>query len=425
LRSSHGQTPAHVENGRLVGSTLFSDSRLQRVLAALDGDGEEVRIAGGAVRNALMGEPVNDVDLATTATPDVVQARAAKAGLRTVPTGIEHGTITVLVEGVPFEVTTLRQDVDTFGRHATVLFGRDFEADAHRRDFTINALSVDARGGVHDYCGGLEDIAARRVRFIGEAAKRIREDYLRILRLFRFHASCGASEIDAEALHASIELRRGLDILSRERVRAELLKILIARRAADAIEVMSETGILQMLLAGIGVPARLRRFTAIELQRGQSADAVARLASLAVFVADDATRLREHLRLSNDEELRLGNAARALAEWHGQRQPPAPNDLYRFLFAHGRRAALDAAALAQAESGAAADDAGWASAFAFLQDTPEPRLPFSGKDLVKRGLHPGPAIGETLKRLQAAWIRAGFPREPEVLARLLDEAERS
>ena len=413
---------ASIRDGKLEGSPLLTDARVRRVFSALDGDGEELRIVGGAVRNALMGEAVADVDLATTAFPEVVQARAAKAGLRTIATGIEHGTVTVIVEGAPFEVTTLREDIDTFGRYARVRFGRDFEADARRRDFTINALSIDATGHVFDYCGGLADIQSRRVRFIGDAATRIREDYLRILRLFRFHAAYGEGDIDAEALQACIQLRDGLGQLSRERVRAELLKLLAARHAVNAMDIMSGAGILHMLLAGVGNSARLQRLVSLEAERGQSPDAVLRLCALAVLVHEDAARLRDVLRLSNMEETRLGNAARALTELHGRDAPPLPNDLYRFLFLHGRRASLDAIMLAHGESRAAIAHPQWASAFAFLSDTPEPRLPFSGGDLMKRGVHPGPVIGEMLKRLQAAWIRAGFPKEPDVLARLLDEA---
>ncbi len=413
---------AHVADGFLRGATFLSDLKLQRVFAALDGEGEEIRVVGGAVRNALAGDPVSDVDLAATALPEIIQARAAKAGLRTIPTGIEHGTVTLLVEGTPFEVTTLREDIDTFGRHATVRFGRDFRADAQRRDFTINAISVDANGRVYDYCGGLDDIAARRVRFIGDAVARIREDYLRILRLFRFHASFGEGEIEPEALHAAIALRSGLAILSGERIRAELLKLMAARRAADTAEIMADTGILQMLLGGVSIPARLHRIAALESARASGRDVMLRLCALAVLVEDDAARLRDCLRLANAQETRLANAARALVELHGREKPPLPNDLYRFLFLHGRRAALDAILLAHAESRAAIDDPLWASGYNFLHDTPQPRMPFSGGDLLKRGLAPGPALGETLKRLQAAWIRAGFPKEPEVLARLLDEA---
>src|SRR6201992_227934 len=199
-----------------------------RVLALLGGEGSEARVIGGAVRNALLGAPSNDIDIATTALPDEVVRRARAAGIKSVPTGIDHGTVTLVVDGTPFEVTTLREDTETFGRHARVSFGRDWIGDARRRDFTINALSVGLDGVVHDYVGGLEDIAARRVRFIGEASKRIEEDYLRILRFFRMHAAFGEGEVDRSGYLACIAGRAGLTTLSAERVRMEMLKLLVA-----------------------------------------------------------------------------------------------------------------------------------------------------------------------------------------------------
>ena len=177
------------EAASLRGASWLTSGATARVLALLNGDGEEARVVGGAVRNALLDIPISDVDIATTALPEEVVRRARAAGIKNVPTGIEHGTVTLIVDGRPFEVTTLREDVETFGRKAKVAFGRDWKADAQRRDFTINALSVDAEGLVHDHVGGLADIAARRVRFIGDPNRRIAEDYLRILRFFRFHAA--------------------------------------------------------------------------------------------------------------------------------------------------------------------------------------------------------------------------------------------
>lgn len=422
---SEGTAPAHIVDGRLVGAAFLEKPNLRRVLRALDGDGEEARVVGGAVRNALLGEPVHEVDIATTATPDVVVARAKAAGLKTVPTGIDHGTITVIADGEPFEATTLREDVETHGRHATVRFGRDFVADALRRDFTFNAMSVNADGAFHDYTDGRADVEARRVRFIGDAATRIREDYLRILRFFRFHAAYGAGEMDASAFHAVIALRDGLRGLSRERVHAELMKLLVARRAADVVAQMSWTGILVDVIAGAPNPDRLARVKRIEAALGLAPDAVLRLAAVAVQVSEDARRLRERLRLSNAHEARLTGAAQALARLHGRETPPGLGDLRALLFDYGRNAALDGLVLAQAESRASADSADWTSAYAFLRDTPEPRLPFTGADLLARGVPPGPTVGATLKRLQAAWIRAGFPREPNVLAKLLEEAMNS
>ncbi|MDB5569557.1 MAG: tRNA nucleotidyltransferase [Hyphomicrobiales bacterium] len=414
--------PARVVDGRLEGAAFLDNPNLRLVLGALDGNGEDVRVVGGALRNALMGEPVHDVDLATTALPEIIVERAKAARLKPVPTGIDHGTITVVANGEPFEVTTLREDVETHGRHATVLFGRDFRADALRRDFTFNALSLDAHRVLHDYTGGVEDAAARRVRFIGDAATRIREDYLRILRLFRFHAAYGSGDMDAPALHAAIVLRAGLAGLSRERVHAELMKLLAAPRAAEVVADMTHAGILADVIAGAPNPRRLARLKGIEAAQGLAPDPVLRLGALCVQVVDDAQRLRERLRLSNAQEARLSAAAQALAPLHGRDAPPAPGDLRGMLFDHGRRGALDALMLAHAESRAAEDDPAWRSAYAFTRDTPEPRLPFSGADLLARGLKSGPALGAALKRFQAAWIRAGFPKEPETLNRLLEES---
>src|SRR6202451_3793296 len=193
-----------------------------RVLALLNGNGEEARVVGGAVRNALLNVAIGDVDIATTALPDEVVRRAKAAGIKSVPTGIEHGTVTLVIDAHPFEVTTLREDTETFGRRAKVAFGRDWVIDAERRDFTINGLSVDADGVVHDYVGGLEDIAAKRVRFIGDPDRRIAEDYLRILRFFRIHAAYGAGEPDRAGYLACIYARAGLKTLSAERVRMEM-----------------------------------------------------------------------------------------------------------------------------------------------------------------------------------------------------------
>ena len=191
-------------------------------------------MVGGAVRNALLGIPIGDIDIATTALPDEVIRRARAAGIKSVPTGIDHGTVTLVVEGQPFEVTTLREDIETFGRKAKVAFGRDWVRDAERRDFTINGLSVDADGVVHDHVGGLADIAARRVRFIGDPDQRIAEDYLRILRFFRIHAAYGAGEPDRAGYLACIRGRAGLAGLSAERVRMEMLKLVVANGAAGA-----------------------------------------------------------------------------------------------------------------------------------------------------------------------------------------------
>src|SRR5438477_1295998 len=235
-----------------------------RVLALLNGDGEEARVVGGAVRNALLKLPIGEIDIATTALPSEVIRRARAAGIKSVPTGIDHGTVTLVVDAQPFEVTTLREDTETFGRKAKVAFGRDWIRDAERRDFTINGLSVDADGVVHDYVGGLYDIAARRVRFIGDPARRIAEDYLRILRSFRFHAAYGAGEPDRAGYLACIAGRAGLSALSAERVRMEMLKLMVADGAATAAVAMVDGGLLPTIFGGVAYTGPFAAMIALE-----------------------------------------------------------------------------------------------------------------------------------------------------------------
>ena len=413
-----------VADGRLADLAPIRAGALARALEALDSEGEETRLVGGAVRDLALGAKPGDFDLATTATPDIVMKRARKAGFAVVPTGIAHGTVTLVEDGRPIEVTTLREDIETDGRRAVVRFGRDFKLDALRRDFTINALSIGRDGAIHDYCGGLADLAARRVRFIGDARQRIREDYLRVLRFFRFSARYAEGPLDAEGLAASVAEREGLRQLSRERVRSEVLKLIAAPRAVEIVAALSDCGVLGLLFAGVAQPARFARLAAIETAGGVEADATLRLGALGVLVREDAERLRERLRLSNAEFDRLDALARSREASHGETAPRSLGDLRTLLFAKGRQGARDAVTMAHVASSAAPDDSGFASAYRFVSDTPSPQLPFAGADVVARGVAPGQRVGMVLKRLQASWIRAGFPREPETLARLLDEALR-
>ena len=400
----------------LAPPTLFADARLRRIFHLLNGDGEETRVVGGAVRNALLGLPPGDLDLATTMVPEAVVARAKAAKVRAVPTGIAHGTVTLVSGGLPIEVTTLREDVETDGRHAVVRFGRDFARDAERRDFTMNALSVGRDGLVHDTVGGVADLEAGRVRFIGDAATRIREDVLRILRFFRFHATYGRGALDAEGLAASSEGREGITRLSRERVRAEALKLLSAPGARDVVEAMADAGILEFVLRG---PADLARFGQLA---GQATDPILRLAALTVRSAADVERLRDALRLSNGERDRLLAAVRALADicaTAGTMGIPDETASLALLYDHGRPAAADAMRLLRA---AAEGDAGrWAAAMEFVDTTEIPTFPFAGGDLLARGLV-GPVVGTTLARLRRAFAEAGFPAGKEARAALLDAA---
>jgi hypothetical protein len=267
----------------LAGADWLSDARLQRVLAALSADGGEARIAGGTVRNALLDEPVSDMDVATTEVPTRVVELARRAGLEVHPTGLDHGTVTVVAKDgdgpKPFEVTTLRIDVETYGRHAQVAFTDDWTADARRRDFTMNALYCDGAGTVFDPVGGFPDILERRVRFVGEPQERIREDFLRILRFFRFQARYGQGDPDADGLAACVALQEGLETLSAERVRQEMLKLLVAPGAVPVLRVMVETGIAARILPTGHDLARVARMAGIDAEQGLEPDPVLRLAA--------------------------------------------------------------------------------------------------------------------------------------------------
>lgn len=390
---------------------------LRAVLDALNADGEEARVVGGAVRNALLGVPVGDVDIATTALPQEVIRRVEAAGLKAVPTGVEHGTVTVVANHLPYEVTTLREDVSTDGRHAVVRFGRDWARDAARRDFTINALYATQHGAVIDLVNGLADIARRHVRFIGDAGARIREDYLRILRFFRFHAGYGAGEMDPAALRACERQRAGLAPLSRERVGAEMRKLLLARGAVPTLAVMSDSGLLQPLLAGIGDVPRLGRLVALEQEWGVPADAMRHLAALAMRVPDDVPRLRVRLRLSNAETRRLDMMAGALAGVSDDATGRAA--LYRL----GPEAVRDRALIEAARGttdpirrlflGELVAQAGhWQ----------RPHLPITAGDLMSCGLKPGPELGAALRRAETLWIEADYPEAPEQVAAIVKKA---
>ena len=279
----------------LKGAPWLKRPETARVFAALAESGVETRAVGGAVRNSLLGLPVTEVDLATTALPQQVMALARKAGLKAVPTGIEHGTVTVIADGVPFEVTTLRRDVETFGRHATVAFTENWEEDARRRDFTLNALYAGSDGTVFDPLGGYADVVAGRVRFIGDPEARIREDYLRILRFFRFNAYYGKGPFDADGLRASVSLRGGMAQLSAERIAGEVRRLLVAPQATRAVEALFDYGLLPSVIGGVPRLERFERLVAIEEALGHEPDAMLRLAALTVFVAEDAARVAARL----------------------------------------------------------------------------------------------------------------------------------
>jgi poly(A) polymerase len=405
------------EPPRRLEAAWLREAPLAPLLAVLDRDGEEARIVGGAVRNALLAVPVGDIDIATTAIPREVVRRVQAAGFKPVPTGIEHGTITVVADGRPFEVTTLREDVETYGRHAKVVFGRDWRRDAERRDFTINALSASRDGAIHDYVGGLADVAERRVRFIGEPARRIAEDYLRILRFFRFHATYGRGPPDPAGVAASIAGRAGLDQLSRERVRMELIKLLLAEHPVPSLAVMAEAGLLEQVVGGVPLLASASNMIKLEAELALAPDPVRRLGALAVSIVEDAERLRERLRLTNAEHEQLMSMAdawwRISAAWG---EPEARVLLYRL----GPERFTDRVLLAWTRAPEGAADERWHALATLPARWVAPAFPLKAAHFIARGLPRGPRLGAALAAAEEAWIAEGFPLDPAALAQIAD-----
>ena len=406
---------------RRLDAAWLKEGAPARLLAALDRDGEEARAVGGAVRNALLGEPVGEIDIATTALPEEVIRRADAAGFKAVPTGIEHGTVTVVVDRQPFEVTTLREDVETYGRHAKVAFGRDWRRDAERRDFTMNALSLGRDGTIHDYVGGLADLAARRVRFIGEPQRRIAEDYLRILRFFRFHAAYGEGAPDPEGLAACIAARTGLDALSRERMRMEVIKLVLARHAVPTVAVMTETGLLESVLGGVPLLGSFSNMIKLEAALALEADAVRRIGALGVHVTEDAERLRERLRLANAEHERLLSMADGW--WHVS--PASGEQAARALLYHlGPKKFTDRVLLAWSRSQQGVADSAWKAVATLPARWTAPVFPLKAADFTARGVEKGPRLGAALRAAEGAWIAAGFPMDAQSLDRIAGAAAR-
>lgn len=393
-------------------AALLARPGVKAALAALEAPGEETRLVGGCVRDALLGSPASDIDLATTLRPEEVMERARAAGLKAVPTGIEHGTVTLVAAKEPLEVTTLREDVETDGRRAIVRFGGDFAQDAARRDFTINALSLGADGQLHDTVGGLDDLRAGTVRFIGDPATRIREDALRILRFFRFHARFGHRDPDAQALTACIAARDALDGLSRERVRTEFLKLLLAPGCVPVVTLLSAAGLLQRLGGGVGELGRLARSVAA----GQGAPM--RLAALCVHAAHDEVRLRERLRLSNAEASALADYAATLAALHG-RAVLGVTDMRALAALLGGRMLADTLAIVAGEPRPQVEPEAQAEAARLASGKNDPVFPLAGADLVSAGIPPGRAIGAGLAAAKAGWLARGCPEDAASRAELL------
>lgn len=382
----------------LARAKWLKEPRLQAVMAAIAAAGGEARVAGGAVRNALMGEKVTEVDLACTLRPDAMIAAFLARGMAVHPTGIEHGTVTVVQHGAVFEITALRHDVKTDGRRAVVAFTDDWAADAHRRDFTMNALYADASGKIYDFTGGHGDILRRRVRFVGSPSARIKEDYLRILRFFRFHARYGRAAPDAAGLKACKQFKSGLKTLSAERLRQELLKLLAAPGAVPTLKAMARHGILKQILPHTDEWRMIGRLPP---------EGVLRL----FVLAKDPAGLKERLRLSNAEAGRI-EALHGAPELSPQL---TAREQRRLLYETGARAWSDAAHLSFANS-RAKPDAAWARLMALPKKWTPPEFPVKGRDLLEAGFASGPEVGVMLRRLEDWWIASDFkPGKDELL----------
>jgi len=415
---------------RIAMTGKLSHVGLHRLLALLSRDNEQAYIVGGAVRNSLLGLPIDDIDIATSLPPEAVIDRVTTAGMRYIPTGIDHGTVTVIAEERPYEVTTFREDYETDGRHARVRFGQSLRGDAERRDFTINALYADASGFITDPVGGIDDINARHVRFIGDPVTRIREDYLRSLRFFRFTARYAKGEADESALIAEREdylrslrffrftaryakgeadesaliavdqERDGLSKLSRERIRAELMKLLEAPRVLYVLRLMAHRDLIDPVF---GLPLDLEGFTRM-LQHDPGADLFLRLTALAVHKPDDALTLRETMRLSNAETDRLEKLGEVLMQLSALPRPllgevlmqlsalPRPlnaKQIRKMAFRYGRRVITDALIVDMGRRDAKVDAELWTAA-----GSAPTHSPFTGAMVIKRGVPAGPLVGQ-------------------------------
>lgn len=379
----------------------------KRLFAALLKGGGEARFVGGCVRNALLGAAVADIDVATTVLPDDVAARLSAAGITTVPTGIAHGTVTAIIDRTPFEITTLRRDVSTDGRRATVAFTTDWAEDAGRRDFTFNALYATPDGAVIDLTGGLDDLKARKVRFIGEAKQRIAEDYLRILRFFRFHAWYGKGEMDPAGLSACAEARDGIATLSGERIHDELLKLLAAPDPVPVLRAMAATGIMGEVLPGALDIERLARLVELEeTHLFREADPLLRLAALIAGGPPERRQgLARRLRFSNAESARLVAIDRSDVKIISYL---SIREVRRALYRLSPDAFKDKVMLGWAADRKQSNAPQWRALLALADSWQRPEMPLTGHEVLAAGVPNGPDVGRVMAEVEDWWIDSDF-----------------
>lgn len=385
------------------------------VIDALVADGGAARFVGGCVRNALIGVPVEDIDVATPLTPDEVTRRLVAAGLRAEPTGIEHGTITAVANKKPFEITTLRRDVSTDGRRATVEFSTDWTEDAERRDFTMNALYADMSGAVFDTVGGVADLNARRVRFIGDPAQRIAEDYLRILRLFRFHAWYGKGEIDVDGLRACAAAKDQIKTLSGERIQKEMLRTLAAEDPVPVLRAMAASGVLSVVVPGHHRFERFERLCRTDADSFFEPDGLLRLGALLGDEAQ-ANEAAQWWRLSNADRDRLSEM---LAMPIRIVSYLSILEVRRALYRYGVRRFRDWARLMWAEDPKPSNTYQWRALLALADSWVRPEFPVKGPDVIAAGVPHGPLVGKVLREVEEWWIDSDFTEDRLSLAERL------
>lgn len=383
-------------------------SATRAVMEALEarGYGGCARFVGGCVRNTLLGQPIDDIDIATTLTPDQVTEALEAAGIKALPTGVDHGTVTAISEGRPFEITTLRRDVSTDGRRAVVAFTQSWDEDAVRRDFRLNALYADREGRVFDPTGaGVADAKAGRIVFVGDAMTRIREDYLRILRFFRFHAWYGKGEPDSAALAACKALKGMLSGRAAERTQKELLKLLAAPDPRAALRLMAATSVLSAVLPQVRALTRFENLIAIESEHFFDIDPELRLASLLPDDPKVALETAERLRLSNALRDRLVAAAGQeprIVSWM------SPRETRRAVYRLGGRTFADRVKLAWAASDRPVTATQWRALIPLAETWTPPAFPLTGEDVVNAGVPRGPMVGQVLREIEDWWIDLDF-----------------
>ncbi len=398
-----------------INASWLINPATQSVFSLLDDAGFCGRVVGGAVRNTLLGQPISDIDFAVTARPEQVIELARQAGIKSIPTGLAHGTVTLMVEGEAYELTTLRRDVETNGRHAVVAFTDSWREDAARRDFTMNALYVGAGGKVYDPLNGYSDLDKRRVAFIGRADARIEEDYLRILRFFRFYAQYGSGDIDHIGLEACIRGGHGLAQVSGERIHAELLKMLVAPNAAGAVQALYDSGLFLQIFQQVPRLHRFYSMIAIEKAFALKFDEVMRLAALFVAISEDVIGLDARLRLSKQERQKLG--------WFVSWQDFDFLDdkaLLEVLYYHGQDAVYYGfLGYMLKRQGAGLSGGFYRETLQRILGWQHPTFPLKGQDLIEVGVKSGKALGVQLRALERIWLDSHFSLSREELLRLV------